>query len=244
MIIDVISLCSNALEPLKFGIVGRAQKEGLIKVNINCLYDFIKDKDRIDSKPYSGGPGVLIKYDPLYEAMEKIFQKSKKKIFSIYLSPRGRLLKQEDIEILSKKSRILVLCGRYEGIDNRFIEKHIDEEYSIGDYVVSCGELSAIILIDAITRIIPGSIGNNNSKKDESLTTGLLDYPQYTKSKILGNQLVPKVLLSGNHKVIHLWKKKKSIGYTWKRRPDLIKNRKMDKLEVKLLFEHINENTE
>ncbi|XBC42144.1 MAG: tRNA (guanosine(37)-N1)-methyltransferase TrmD [Buchnera aphidicola (Meitanaphis elongallis)] len=220
-----------------YGITRKAIQKGIMKLDIINPRDHTNNKHRnIDDRPYGGGSGMLMTAEPLKSAIEytKSILKHNTKVF--YLSPKGSKLNQKKIITLSKMQHIILLCGRYKGIDERLIHsKIIDEEISIGDYILSGGELPAMVLIDTLCRLIPGSLGRQQSKKDDSFYHGLLDCPHYTRPKIFNNIKVPKILLSGNHQKIKIWRLKQSLGYTWIKRPDLLNNMVLTKEETILL---------
>lgn len=205
----------------KDGVIARAIKKSLISVDIQQLRDFSENNYKnIDDKPYGGGAGMVMQVKPIRECIKSI-KKTSKNTKVIYLSPQGKTLNQKLVEKLSKLDSITLLCGRYEGVDERIIENDVDMEISIGDYVVSGGELAAMILIDSISRLLTGVLGNKDSLKD-SFVNNLLDYPQYTRPAIIDGQKVPDVLLSGNQAKIDAWRLKKSIEKTKLKRPDII----------------------
>ncbi len=209
-------------------------------MTIECsdLRDYAYDKRRtVDDRPYGGGPGMLMMVQPIRDAIYIAKSFMGQDVTVIYLSPQGRKLNQKGIfELLSKKKLILI-CGRYEGIDQRIIETEINEEWSIGDYVLTGGELAAMVMIDAISRFIPGVLGHKRSAEEDSFMTGLFAPPHYTRPKLLGNMAVPDVLLSGNHSKINRWRKKQSLGYTWLKRPQLLMNLKLTEEQKMLLLE-------
>ncbi|UDG79254.1 tRNA (guanine-N(1)-)-methyltransferase [Candidatus Ecksteinia adelgidicola] len=237
MLISIISLFPKIFHAItNYGITSQAVKNGLLKLKYWNPRDFTYDQHHtVDARPYGGGPGMLLMAEPLREAIHaaKNMLGERKKI--IYLSPQGKKLDQNSVYDLSNNQNIILVCGRYEGIDNRIIETEIDEEYSIGDYILSNGELPAMVLIDAIARITPGVLNNIKSTKEESFTNGLLDFPNYTRPKILSGLQVPPVLLSGNHDKIRKWRLKQSLGYTWLKRPDLLENLILTEEQITLL---------
>ena len=226
----------------QYGIFGRAIKEGTIALETWNPRDFTHDKHRtVDDRPYGGGPGMLMKIQPLRDAIHAAKKSAGAKVVVVYLSPQGRLLNQAGIQELAAKKQIILVAGRYEGIDERIISKEIDEEWSIGDYVLSGGELAAMTLIDVVARFIPGTIGHKNSAQEDSFANGLLDYPNYTRPQFFDGQAVPSVLLSGNHAAIYTWRLQQALGRTWIRRPNLLKNRVLTNLEKTLLLEFIQQ---
>lgn len=236
MQIDVISLFPEMFNALKVGIVGRAQQKNLLQLTPYPLPHYI------DDRPYGGGPGMVMQYEPLAKAITQIKAMDKKPTHLIYLSPQGKTLNQANILRFSKKPRLTLLCGRYEGIDERIIDDFVDEECSVGDYVVSGGELPALLLIDAITRLLPGALHHQESAQQDSFThDGLLDYPHYTRPETINQRTVPAVLLSGNHAAIQRWRQQQALGKTWQKRPDLLKRRTLSAEEQLLLNEYIKE---
>ena len=245
--IDVISLFPEMFEAIKSGITGRAIKNGLMSLEITNPRDFTKDKHKtVDDRPYGGGPGMLMKVQPLKDAILFIKQQTEnRKVKVVYLSPQGQPLTQNIVKELSENEQLILLAGRYEGVDERLIEHYVDYECSIGDYVLSGGELPAMVLIDSLIRLIPGALGHNESALNDSFYSGLLDHPHYTRPETLviegEDECVPEVLLSGNHKEIEQWRLKQSLGRTWQRRPDLLKDRQLSEQEQQLLQAFIQE---
>ena len=219
---DIITLFPEMFSAIKEeGVIARAMKKSLILINTWQLRDFSSNNYKnVDEKPYGGGAGMVIQVKPIRDCISKIKQSSPNTKV-IYLSPQGKKLDQSLVEELATLESITMLCGRYEGIDERVIENDIDFEISIGDYVISGGELAAMVVIDAISRRLPGVLGNEVSLKD-SFTDNLLDYPHYTRPEVIDNQAVPEVLLSGNQAKIDAWRKKQSIKKTKQKRPDLL----------------------
>ena len=211
------------------GISGRAVRSGLMNLELFNPRDYTTDKHRtVDDKPFGGGPGMLMKTEPLMAsiaaARQAVRQKQTigEKARVIYLSPQGQTLKQGSIIDLAKRESMVLLCGRYQGIDNRVLENEIDEEWSLGDFVISGGELAAMTLIDAMTRFQPGALGDEGSVLEDSFSNGLLHSPEYTRPQSIDGSDVPKVLLSGDHEAIRKWRLKQSLGATWLKRPDLL----------------------
>ncbi|QCI17788.1 tRNA (guanosine(37)-N1)-methyltransferase TrmD [Buchnera aphidicola (Acyrthosiphon lactucae)] len=208
-----------------YGIVGQAIKKEIININFFNPRNFSKNKYKsIDNRPYGGGPGMLMSVEPLYLAI-KAAKSELKDASIIYLSPQGNELQQSNIEQLIKKKKIIFICGRYEGIDQRIIDYQVDEEWSIGNYILTGGELASMVMIDSISRLIPGVIKTKKSIEEDSFSNNLLDYPSYTRPKIIEKMSVPEVLLSGNHNKIRIWRLKQSLGKTWIKRPDLLKKK-------------------
>jgi len=242
--IDVISLFPEMFKALEQGITGRAKKQNHYSLDVTNPRDFAKDNHKtVDDKPYGGGPGMLMKYQPIKDALDTVVDLGKtypsQKV--IYLSPQGKQLKHNDVKRLSQSEHIVLLCGRYEGIDERLIDCYVDEEWSIGDYVLSGGELAAMTLIDAMVRLIPGALGDDNSAVNDSFYQGLLDYPHYTRPEKIDGSNVPEVLLSGNHKKIEDWRMCQSLERTWKRRPDLLDDIELNKEQKKMLKQIIEQ---
>lgn len=239
----IITLFPEMFDALKVGITGRAIKEE--KLTIACWNprNFSTDKHKsVDDRPYGGGPGMVMMAEPLRAAIRAAKTAAPMTPTVIYLSPQGRKFDQAAAEVIATKQAVILIAGRYEGIDERIIQQEVDEEWSIGDYIVSGGELPAMVMIDAMARLIPGVVGDADSVTQDSLTTGLLKYPQYTRPEEFDGQKVPEVLLGGNHQQIMQWRLKASLGKTWQRRPDLLVNRQLSQIEQKLLNEFINEN--
>lgn len=239
----VITLFPDMLRAITdFGVSGRAVKQGVIEVNTWNPRDFTHDKHRtVDDRPYGGGPGMLMTIQPLRDAIRAAKAVAGPETCVIYLSPQGRKFDQAGVEELVARSRLILVAGRYEGIDERLVKTEIDEEWSLGDYVLSGGELPAMVLIDAISRFVPGTLGHKNSAEEDSFAEGLLDCPHYTRPEVFEERQVPETLLSGDHNKIRKWRLKQSLGLTWLRRPDLLEGRAMSREEEQLLAEFIAE---
>tara|TARA_R110002033_G_scaffold59417_2_gene109226 strand:+ start:17145 stop:17864 length:720 start_codon:yes stop_codon:yes gene_type:complete len=225
----------------QYGVTGRAIKSGLVEVDFFNPRDFTHDKHKtVDDRPYGGGPGMLMKVQPLKDAIAsaKLLVPNAK---VIYLSPQGRTLTQEGVQQLAKQAEFILVAGRYEGVDERLIQSEIDEEWSIGDFVLSGGELPAMVLMDAVFRMVPGVLGKQASADEDSFSDGLLDCPHYTRPEVLNGEPVPSVLLSGNHEEIRRWRLKQKLARTFQRRPDLLQNLELDKEQQLLLEEFIRE---
>jgi tRNA (guanine37-N1)-methyltransferase len=224
------------------GVVGRAVEQGLVTLSHSNPRDHTSDRHRtVDDRPYGGGPGMLMKIDPLQQAIAAARSAAGSGARVICLSPQGgQLDHQKVMELVGLKGLVLV-AGRYEGIDERLIESEVDEELSIGDYVLSGGELAAMVVIDAVTRQLPGVLGHESSAKEDSFANGLLDCPHYTRPESYQGKAVPKVLLSGNHEEIRRWRLKQALGRTYERRPELIQDRAMMAEEERLLSEYLRE---
>lgn len=241
---DIITLFPEIFDALKSGITGRALTQKIIDIKCWNPRDFTDDPNkRIDDRPYGGGPGMVMEYEPLHKAITAARNADQTKATVIYLSPQGTPLTQHKIREYSKTSenRLILIAGRYEGIDERVILKDVDEEWSIGDYVLSGGELPAMVVIDAITRLLPGALGDDTSAQNDSFENGLLDHPHYTRPETIDGLSVPSVLQSGDHAAILSFRRKESIRKTWQKRPDLLKRRILNADERKLLQMYIDE---
>ena len=220
---DVLTLFPEMFAPVKESILGRALDNNLIELNLINFREFSTDKSKhVDDTPYGGGAGMVIKPEPVYDAYKSIIEGLESKPKVIYLSPKGKVFNQQIARELAKEEHLILLCGHYEGIDHRVIDEIVDEEISIGDYVLTGGELPAMVLIDAISRNVEGVI-KEESVEDESFSEGLLEYPQYTRPEVFMGRRVPEVLLSGHHANIANWRREQSLEITKKKRPDLIK---------------------
>lgn len=217
---DVLTLFPEMFDNLKQSIIGRAQEKELIEINTTNIRDFSENKHKkVDDTPYGGGAGMVMMPDVVYRAYQSVKSENAK---VIYMSPQGKKLDQKKVEDLSKESHLIILCGHYEGIDQRVVDKIVDEEISIGDYVLTGGEIPAMVLIDSVSRYVKGVL-KEDSIKEESFSNGLLEYPQYTRPEVFEGEKVPEVLLSGNHQNIDKWRKEKSLEITKMKRPDLLK---------------------
>jgi tRNA (guanine37-N1)-methyltransferase len=227
------------------GVIARAIKNGTIEFNAWNPRDYATDKHKtVDDRPYGGGPGMLMMVEPLAKAIEDAKAAAGEGAKVIYLSPQGRKLDQKGVIQLAQDNKLILVAGRYEGIDERVIQTLIDEEWSIGDFVLSGGELPAMTLIDAVSRMIPGVLGHELSAEQDSFADGLLDCPHYTRPEVLDGMKVPEVLLSGNHEKIRQWRLKQSLGRTWSRRPDMINRLALTAEQQKLLAEYQDEQSE
>ncbi len=237
MFIGIISLFPEMFKAItEFGVTGRAVKQNLLQVRCYNPRDFTHDKHKtVDDRPYGGGPGILMMVQPLRDAIRMAKTEAGEGVKVIYLSPQGRKLNQAGVKELSLNQKLILVCGRYEGIDERLIETEIDEEWSIGDYVLTGGEIPAMALIDAVARFIPGVLGKQASAEEDSFAEGLLDCPHYTRPEVLDGLTVPSVLMSGNHKEIRQWRLKKSLERTWLRRPELLESLALTDEQAKLL---------
>ena len=243
MWIGVISLFPEMFRAItEHGVTGRAVKSGLLQIECWNPRDFTHDKHRtVDDRPYGGGPGMLMMVQPLRDAIHAAKQAAGDGAKVIYLSPQGRKLTQAGVTELATNQTLILVAGRYEGIDERVIQTEVDEEWSIGDYVLSGGELPAMTLIDAVSRLVPGVLGDQASAEQDSFTDGLLDHPHYTRPELLDGWAVPEALTSGNHEVIRRWRLKQSLGRTWQRRPELINNLALTDEQESLLAEYVRE---
>ncbi len=237
--IGIVSLFPEMFRAITdYGVTGRAVKNGLLNVQCWSPRDFTYDRHRtVDDRPYGGGPGMLMMVQPLREAIHAAKAAAGEGAKVIYLSPQGRKLDQQGVRELATYQKMILVCGRYEGIDERVIKTEIDEEWSIGDYVLSGGELPAMALVDSVSRFIPGVLGHQASAEEDSFVDGLLDCPHYTRPEVLEGMEVPAVLLSGNHAEIRRWRLKQSLGRTWLRRPELLESLALTDEQQKLLAE-------
>ena len=225
MRVDILTLFPNMFDILNESILGRAQEKNLININVVNIRDFSKDKhNKVDDTPYGGGAGMVMRADVVYDCYNSVKTDNSK---VIYLSPQGKTLNQDKVKELSKEKHLILLCGHYEGIDQRVIDEIVDEEISIGDYVLTGGELPAMVLIDSVSRYVEGVL-NKESIQEESFTDDLLEYPQYTRPEVFRGKKVPEVLLTGHHQNIEKWRKEQSIKITQSKRPDLMEKYKND----------------
>ncbi len=240
---DVVTIFPEMVKVLaEHGVVGRAVKRGTVALETWNPRDFTRDVHRtVDDRPYGGGPGMVMKVEPLVAAIEAARARAEAGTRVLYLSPQGSRLDQAAVRSLAERQHVVLVAGRYEGIDERVIEGHVDEEWSIGDYVLSGGELAALVLMDAVTRLLPGVLGDPESAQQDSHTNGLLDCPHYTRPERVGDRAVPPVLLSGDHEAIRRWRLKQAVGRTWTRRPDLLNVRHLTDEERQLLDEFLSE---
>ncbi len=225
-----------------YGISGRAVKEGLLTLSHSNPRDYTVDKHRtVDDRPYGGGPGMLMKIDPLQQAIAAARDSAGGQGRVIYLSPQGRRFDHQRAVALAQEPALILVAGRYEGVDERLIQAEVDEEVSIGDYVLSGGELPAMVVIDAVIRHLPGALGHEQSAQEDSYADGLLDCPHYTRPEDYRGAVVPEVLLSGNHEQIRRWRLKQALGRTHERRPDLLQQRELSPEEEELLADYLRE---
>ncbi|HET8730646.1 MAG TPA: tRNA (guanosine(37)-N1)-methyltransferase TrmD [Moraxellaceae bacterium] len=240
MWVGVISLFPEMFRAVSdSGITSRAVKNGLLEMHYWNPRDFAEDAyRRVDDRPYGGGPGMVMLIEPLRRAITAAREAAREQGLApkvIYLSPQGRVLDQPGVRELAGEQALILLCGRYEGIDERLIAREVDAEWSIGDYVLSGGELPAMVLIDAVTRLLPGALGSEASAEEDSFADGLLDCPHYTRPEKYEGDEVPAVLLSGDHAAIRRWRRRQSLERTLKRRPELLESVTLDKEQRKLL---------
>ena len=241
MKIDILTLFPDMFRAItEESMLGRACEKGILDIRLTDIRDFSNDKhNKADDYPFGGGGGMVMMADPIFGAMESVQAQGKK---VIYMSPKGRILDEAKIKELAAEEELVILCGHYEGVDQRALDYWQAEEISIGDYVLTGGELPAMVLIDSVARLLPGVLGNENSALDESIYSGLLEHPQYTQPRSYRDMNVPEVLVSGNHKLIHLWKFRQQLELTKERRPDLFEQflaqkPDLDKAEKKVLQE-------
>ncbi len=244
--LGVISIMPEMFASLNFGITGRAIEQGLAKIEVWNPRDWANNAHRqVDDRPYGGGPGMVMMYEPLHSAIQHAKTQMPGPCKTIYLSPQGRTVKQKDLnDIATTQQSRLFLAGRYEGIDERVISQHVDEEWSLGDFVLSGGELAAMVFIDAIVRLLPGSLGHASSAQQDSFMNGLLDHPHYTRPAVLPQGNVPDVLLGGSHREIDRWRRKQALGATWLKRPDLLEQLQLTDTDKQLLVEFKYEHEE
>ncbi|HPU42040.1 MAG TPA: tRNA (guanosine(37)-N1)-methyltransferase TrmD [Acetivibrio clariflavus] len=240
---DVLTLFPEVINAvLKESIIGRAQEKGIIEINAVNIRGFSKNKHKkADDYPYGGGGGMIMTAQPIYDAYLSIVKDLDYKPKVIYLSPQGRVLTQEVVKELSGEKHLVLLCGHYEGIDERIIEEIVDEEVSIGDYVLTGGELPAMVLIDSVSRLIPGVLSTEESYSNESHYNGLLEYPQYTRPVEFNGRKVPDILLSGHHANITRWRRKEAIKRTYLKRPDLFEKFEPNEDDKELIEELLKE---
>jgi tRNA (guanine37-N1)-methyltransferase len=239
MRIQVITLFPQAFRPLvELGVTGRAITGGQVRLETVDPREFARDRHRtVDDRPYGGGPGMVMAVEPLRTAIREARSSAGAGTRVSLLSPQGRPLRQAAVRELAQRQELVLVCGRYEGIDERLIELEIDEEWSIGDYVLSGGELAAAVVIDAVTRLLPGVLGDEDSAAQDSFMDGLLDCQHYTRPEEIDGLAVPPILLSGDHGSIERWRRKQALGRTWLRRPDLLRGLELDDESKELLAE-------
>jgi tRNA (guanine37-N1)-methyltransferase len=240
---DILTLFPNMFSsPLRESILGKAIEKGLIQIRTVNIRDFTSDKHQVvDDTPYGGGQGMVMKVEPIARAIESV-KSQNPSAWTVYLTPQGKPLHQDLARRLSTQPHLILLCGRYEGVDERVRESLVDEEISIGDYVLTGGELAAMVVIDAVSRFIPGVLGSDRSAEEDSFYNSLLEYPQYTRPPNFRGHCVPEVLLSGNHSAISLWRRKEALRQTSLRRPDLLAKAELTEEDKKFLEEILKEN--
>ncbi|HKK15372.1 MAG TPA: tRNA (guanosine(37)-N1)-methyltransferase TrmD [Gammaproteobacteria bacterium] len=235
----VVTLFPDMLSAVTdYGVTGRAVTQGQLQVECWNPRDFSQDRHRtVDDRPYGGGPGMVMMMPPMMAAITAARESCAKPCRVIHLTPQGRKLDQAGVRELAECDSLVLIAGRYEGIDERIIEAAVDEEWSVGDYVLSGGELAAMVLIDAVSRLQEGVLGHEGSAREDSFYDGLLDYPHYTRPEVVDGRAVPGVLLSGDHDSIRRWRLKQALGRTWQRRPDLLEQIELDNEQQQLLDE-------
>ncbi len=240
---DVISIFPQMFDAIRdAGVIGRAINQGLVSLQTWNPRDFSDNKHRsIDDRPYGGGPGMVMQAEPLARAIAAAREQQAAGTRVLYLSPQGRKLDHAGVTELAKRPGMILLSGRYEGIDERLLSGEVDEEWSIGDYVLSGGELAAMVMMDAVIRQLPGVLGDEDSAQADSFVNGLLDFPHYSRPEMFHDMVVPEVLLSGDHAAIERWRMKQSLGRTWLRRPDLLQRLELNAEQQQLLDEFIQE---
>lgn len=231
---DVLTLFPEMFESLNESIIGRATEKNLISINTVNIRNFSKNKHKkVDDTPYGGGAGMVMMPDIIFEAYESIKDEDAK---VIYMSPQGKTLNQSKVEELAKEKHLVLLCGHYEGVDQRIIDEIVDEEISIGDYVLTGGEIPAMVLIDSVSRYVEGVLSEGSSK-EESFSQGILEYPQYTRPEVFNKRKVPEILLSGHHQNIEKWRRAEALRNTYLKRPDLLKYAELSEEDKKYLNE-------
>lgn len=226
-------MCENVLNE---SVIGRARENGKVEINCVNIRDFTQDKhNRVDDTPYGGGMGMVMQTQPIFDCYKSICQGSEKKVHLVYMTPQGKILTQSRVKELAQMDSIAILCGHYEGVDERIIEEIVDEEISMGDYVLTGGELPALVLADSVARMLPGVLSNDECFTDESHFNGLLEYPQYTRPNEWHGREVPEILTSGHHANIQKWRREQSLARTLERRPDLLEKANLSKKENEFL---------
>lgn len=246
MRIDVISLFPAMFAALTdHGVSGRAIDRKLLQLTLWNPRDYTQDVHRtVDDRPYGGGPGMVMLAQPLFDAVRAARADDVVPAHVVALSPQGRVLDQSGVQELARRPRLVLVAGRYEGMDERFVESEVDEEWSIGDYVLSGGELAAMVLIDAVARLLPGALGHADSAQQDSFSAGLLDCPHYTRPENWRERGVPSVLLSGDHAAIKRWREQQALGRTWQRRPELLDEMNLSEKQRALLADFIDKNVQ
>jgi tRNA (guanine37-N1)-methyltransferase len=236
MLFDIVTIFPHFFDsPLKDGVVRRAIEAAILKVRTFNLRDFTTDRHRTtDDRPFGGGEGMVMKPEPIYKAL-KVLKEEPPEARVILLSPRGKLLDQAMAVELAQLGRLILICGRYEGVDERIREHCVDLELSVGDYVLSGGEIAALVVIEAVSRLIPGVLGCESSAEKDSFSDGLLEFPQYTRPRIFKDWEIPEILMSGDHARIAKWRREQSLGFTYEQRPELLNRAKLDEKDIKYL---------
>lgn len=245
MRIDCLTLFPQMMQAvLEESIIGRAARGGILDIRCTNIRDFAQNKhNRVDDAPYGGGMGMVMQAEPIYRAYQSVLETAEAEVRPrvIYMSPQGRVLTQKIAEELAKEPHLVFLCGHYEGVDERVLEEIVDEELSIGDYVLTGGEIPALAVIDAVARMIPGVLPSEEAYSEESLYNGLLEYPQYTRPPVFLGREVPEILLSGHHENINRWRREESIRRTCRKRPELLRQATLTDGELRLAEEVIRE---
>jgi len=243
MQVAVVTLFPQMFEAIeRWGITSRALQSGILELDCINPRDHALDRHRsVDDRPYGGGPGMLMMVQPLSDAIRAARARLGESAHTVYLSPQGRRVDQAVIAELAAREQLILVCGRYEGVDERLLEREVDEELSVGDFVLSGGEVAAMLLVEAMTRLLPGALGHEESASRDSFADGLLDCPHYTRPEVSDGLRVPAVLLSGDHEAIRRWRLKQALGRTWQRRPDLLRATQLDEEQRGLLEEFVGE---
>lgn len=246
MQVAVVTLFPQMFEAVeRWGITSRAMQRGILELDCINPRDHATDRHRsVDDRPYGGGPGMVMMVQPLHDAIVAARARLGDGTHTVYLSPQGRRVDQAAIAELVAREQLIMVCGRYEGVDERLLEREVDEELSVGDFVLSGGELAAMLLVEAMTRLLPGALGHEESASCDSFANGLLDCPHFTRPEVIDGSRVPSVLLSGDHDAIRRWRLKQALGRTWQRRPDLLRAAQLDEEQRALLDEFISERQE
>ncbi len=246
MQVAVVTLFPQMFEAVeRWGITSRALQRGILALECINPREYACDRHhRVDDRPYGGGPGMVMMVQPLRDAIVAARTRLGEGSHTVYLSPQGRRVDQAAIAELVGRQRVILVCGRYQGVDERLLESEVDEELSVGDFVLSGGEVAAMLLVEAMTRLLPGALGNEESASCDSFANGLLDCPHYTRPEVSDGLRVPPVLLSGNHDAIRRWRLKQALGRTWQRRPDLLREAPLDEEQRALLAEFVSEQQE
>lgn len=246
MQVAVVTLFPEMFEAIeRWGITSRAMVRGILALDCVNPREFATDRHRsVDDRPYGGGPGMVMMVEPLRDAIHAARARLGDDTYTVYLSPQGRRVDQAAIAALAARERVILVCGRYEGVDERLLAREVDEELSVGDFVLSGGEVAAMALVEGMTRLLPGALGHEESARGDSFANGLLDCPHYTRPEVVDGLAVPAVLLGGDHAAIRRWRLKQSLGRTWQRRPDMLDAIELDEEQRSLLEEFIDEQRE